>query len=868
MIHFLGRFSRALVALSLYRPRAVLVIALLMSVLGLGYVVGHFSVRTDLGALISRSLPWRKAEARMEQAFPSQGEDLAVLIAGPTPEQAEAAAHALDTALRKHPNTFASVRRPDGGDYFGRQALLFEDLPTVQKTTSRLIAAQPFIGPLVADPSLRGIAGAVNTAVAGAQGDNERANDLAAILDETYRVAERNMTGRPVALSWLQLVTGQAPDRVGALRIVQLTPKLDQRLVNPGAEPVKRVREAWAGQGAERSGSTIRLTGSVAMESDELKTLGELTGLIAIVSLSAMVLVLYLAVRSVSLVILIVATVALGLVTTTALGLVFFKHFSLISVAFLPLFAGLGIDFTVQFAMRARFEQGSDALTKSTLTAAGLKAGPGILLATASVAAGFFAFLPTSYRGVSELGLIAGVGMGVAAIGTLTIFPAAMALMAKRILPQPASLALGTQAALPRRPALRVGLLVLLALACGVSALNVPRLRFDFDPLSLRDPRTDSVSAFKDLSTNLDTTPNTIEILAPSGDAARTLARKLKTSSEVGRVITADDVVPPDQAAKLAAIADAKSILEFSLDPLDTPPAATDAETITALKRSAEALAMAAKEGGPAAASETRLGELFTRLASAPAMARVQVERGLTQAIPAAASQLRQVLDPFAVTLDTLPGDVRREWISPMGQWRLEVYPKTTRTDTQATAPFVRAVSSLAPTATGTPITVLQAGDTVLHAFIEAALLATVVITVLVGGVLRSLRGAILTIVPIILTLILTLGSCALVGLAINLENLIALPLLLGLAASFNIYTVVAWRDGASETVKRSLSRAIFFSGLTTATAFAALILSAHPGTASLGALLTISLFWTLTTALVILPALLSRFRPSSAKLG
>jgi hopanoid biosynthesis associated RND transporter like protein HpnN len=862
---FLARFSRSLVAVSVHKPVTVVIGAVLISLFSFVFVSQHFSVRTDLDALISRDLPWRQAETRLEQAFPSQGEDLAALVEAPTPEQAEASADALTTTLRKRQDLFVAVRRQDGGDYFGRQALLFEDRQTVQQATARLIAAQPFIGPLVADPSLRGTANAVSTAVEGSAGDAQKNQELAPILNETARVAENDLAGKPVALSWLQLVTGQPVKREDLRRIVQLTPRLDQRAVNPGARPVAAVWDAWNTIKSQHAGSTMRLTGSVAMESDELKTLGEMTGIIAMASLAAMSLILFLAVRSVRFVGIIIGTVAVGLVITTAVGLALFGRFTLISVAFLPLFAGLGIDFTLQFAIRARYEQGDAELTKATLASTGFKAGPGILLATASVAAGFFAFWPTPYRGVSELGLIAGIGMGIAALATLTLLPAAFAMAARRIAPRTFNLrAFSRGPDSPANSAWSISLLTVVAAACAISVLSLPRLRFDFDPLSLRNPHSESVSAFKDLAANLDTTPNALEILAPSEKAARSLQDGVRLKPEVGRVLTAQDLVPPDQAAKLALIADARSIMEFSLDPFDTPPPPTDAETVATLRRAAASLTAAAQQPGPATASESRLAAQFDRLVTGTPGERATVERGLTQGITAAVARLRLVLDPMEVTLDTLPSDVRGDWVSQKGQWRVEAYPRTTSSDPSALKPFVRAVSSLAPTATGTPVTVMEAGDTVLRAFVEAALLSAAVIAVLVGGVLRSWRGAVLTILPILVTLTLTLGSCALMGLAINLENLIALPLLLGLAASFNIYVIVAWRDSASKTVRQNLGRAIFYSGLTTATAFAALMLSAHPGTASLGALLTISLFWTLVTALLILPALLSRFRASA----
>jgi uncharacterized protein len=95
----------------------------------------------------------------------------------------------------------------------------------------------------------------------------------------------------------------------------------------------------------------------------------------------------------------------------------------------------------------------------------------------------------------------------------------------------------------------------------------------------------------------------------------------------------------------------------------------------------------------------------------------------------------------------------------------------------------------------------------------------------------------------------------------------IALPLLLGIGVAFSIYFVVAWRNGMSDLLQSSLTRAVFFSATTTASGFGTLWLSVHPGTASMGELLMISLFWTLVTVLFVLPALLGP-PPDRQRLG
>ena len=114
---------------------------------------------------------------------------------------------------------------------------------------------------------------------------------------------------------------------------------------------------------------------------------------------------------------------------------------------------------------------------------------------------------------------------------------------------------------------------------------------------------------------------------------------------------------------------------------------------------------------------------------------------------------------------------------------------------------------------------------------------------------------------PLLLASLLTLLVAVVLGLPLNFANIIALPLLLGVGVSFNIYFVMNWRNGIDGPLGSATARAIVFSALTTGSAFGSLALSKHPGTASMGVLLLISLGCTLLSSLVFIPALLAQLR-------
>jgi predicted RND superfamily exporter protein len=153
---------------------------------------------------------------------------------------------------------------------------------------------------------------------------------------------------------------------------------------------------------------------------------------------------------------------------------------------------------------------------------------------------------------------------------------------------------------------------------------------------------------------------------------------------------------------------------------------------------------------------------------------------------------------------------------------------------------------------------IVRSAQTIIDAFKFAALGALAAIAVILALALRRLLDVVLVITPLLVSSLLTVALLTLLGISLNFANIIALPLLLGVGVSFNIYFVMNWRQGMSRFLGSATARAVIFSAMTTGTAFGSLALSAHPGTSSMGKLLLLSLFCTVITTLFFVPALLS----------
>ena len=599
------------VAASIARPWLTIVAALVLAALALAVVADRFAMTTDTAELISPNVDWRKQERAMETAFPQLRDVMLVMIDGATPEQAEDGATRLATRLAADKAHFRRVSRPDGGDFFGREGLLFGSEKDVRDATSALIEAQPMLGPLAADPSLRGVAGAVATMADGVAAGQVSADRIDKPVRALADAVDGALAGKPRPFSWQTLFGGQggalaAPTR----RLILVQPVLDHGALMPGETAEEAVRQAAGALGLDAAhGVRVQLTGEVPLADEEFATLQENIGLVGAIMLGAMLITLWLATRSARLVAAILATILLGLVITMAIGLLAVGRFNLISIAFIPLFVGLGVDFGIQICVRYNAERASGAAPDAALRQAAAVLGAPLTLAAGAIFLGFGAFLPTEYIGIAEPGVIAGLGMGVALALSVTLLPA-LVIVFRPGAPR-GETGFARLAPIDRLLERRRGAVLwtfVAALAASIALL--PWVVFDFNPLHLRDPHAPAMRALAELTRDPDRTPNTIDVLAANRADAATLAARLAKLPEVSHVVSLDSFVPEDQPPKLALIQDAALLLDVTINPLDVAPPPADADLVASLGQSAVKLRAAAK--GDAA------GQDMLRLAARP----------------------------------------------------------------------------------------------------------------------------------------------------------------------------------------------------------------------------------------------------------
>ena len=839
----------------------VVIVSLLLAVGASYYAARHFAINTDINTLISPDLDWRKRDNQFERAFDREKLILAVVEA-PTPELASAASTALFTKLSGDTKHFESVQPLGSGEFFEKNGLLFLPVEEVGKVAGQLEAAAPLIEIMAGDPSIRGLTGALETGLAGVKRGQVKLDNTERPFNLISQTVEDILNKGTATFSWRELVSDKPLTDADRRAFIEFKPKLDYSELEPGKGATDAIRQAatdlnFAGQYSAR----VRLTGPVPIANEEYSTVQDGAIVNGVATVLIVLVILWMALHSSKIIFAVFVNLFIGLSLTTAVGLMMVGSLNLLSIAFAVLFVGLGVDFGIQFSVRYRSERFKNEDLALALESAASRCAVPLSLAAMATAAGFLCFLPTDYKGISELGKIAGAGMLIAFITSITSLPA----MLKLLHPPGESEPVGYAFLAPvdeflerHRVIIVVGTLLLVV--AGLPLLYF--MKFDFNPINLRNPKAESIATFLDLRKDPNTGANAINVLTTSEAEAKKIEARLEKLPEVLRVMSIDSFVPEDQPAKLQLIAKAARVVGPALNPDSVDAAPTDQENVEALKSSVDGLRRAAGDGkGPGAVASRRLADALSKLAGSNQATRDKAQSIFVTPLKIVFDQLKNTMQAGPVTLKTLPPELLNSWKSKDGLIRVEALPKGDPNDNDNLRRFADTVLAAEPNAIGGPVSILKSGDTIVKAFIHAGIWALLVISLLLYLTLRRISDVLMTMVPLLVAGAVTLELCVLIGLPLNFANIVALPLLLGVGVAFKIYYVTAWREGRTNLLQSSLTRAIFFSALTTATAFGSLWLSSHPGTASMGKLLALSFVITLAAVLLFQPALMGKPR-------
>lgn len=485
------------------------------------------------------------------------------------------------------------------------------------------------------------------------------------------------------------------------------------------------------------------------------------------------------------------------------------------SVLFVILF-GLGIDYGIHFYARYIEIRSTGASIDESVITSYQKTGTAILVSAVTTASALFILLVADFRGFSEFGFIAGLGIMLALFCMLYVLPALLVIFDRWnwILLVTRAEDSVQEPTIRRFPFSRT--IVFFGLLVSVIVLLFSgNLRFEYD-FGVLEPEYEEYDEFRNFvkAADEDTRRNPAYIIADNTEDVFRVLEKVRTKKEENPETLIDDVealqerFPPTQELadeKLEYISRIRQLLQndFIVN--------QESETLDILRRG---------------------------------------------------SQTREALDE-----DRIPEYLKNRFMTKEGEIGrfVIVYPKSGLADGLKSIAFKNEITNI----TLDDGTVYHAASTSIVAATmldlmrkESPYMVTatfVVVFILIFISFRSFRWTLIALIPLIVGLLWLFGILLVFGLKFNFYNLVVLPAILGIGCDNGVHLAHRFRDEGKKNMWEVLSSTgqhITIGSVTTMMGFAGLLFTNHPGLNSIGTMAVIGIGMTLITALTFLPSI------------
>ncbi len=872
----LGRGAAALVEASHRHFVLTLGLGLLLTVASLYAAATALEIDTDSDRLLASHLPVRRTNLALAEAFPALQNNLVVMIEADDPPDAREAALELRARLAAEPERYPEVFLPGYGAYYDDFGLYHLERAELDELAARIEQAGPLLATLADRPDLPILLGALSHIIGSADGIDSLGDDGLRILEHLTRAVRRFDAGERAPIDWEDLLFEDVSAEHTNPQLLFAKPVGDLTRMEPVLAALHHIR-GIASELAPRPGLRVRVTGDRAAHTEEMSLIRHQVILAGVSSLLLVFGLLLYCLRSLRMLLATLLTLLVGLAWTAGLAAVAVGELNALTSAFAVLYIGLGVDYGIHFGLGYLDQREGGGAAGDALRATGSDVGSSLVLCALTTAIGFYAFVPTDYSAVAEMGIISGTGIFLGLLATLSVYPALLALgidgSRRRRGPARRRLEIRLPGFPLRHPRAVCAAAALLAVACGSAAL---RVRFDFSTLRVRDPRVESVQALADLLEDSELSVWTIDVIARDLEEAAALASQLEQLEGVEQVRTASGFLPDDQAARLAIFQEMRA-------DLTTPVALTEDERGEGLDRmqaleytiegygvaldiDAELRGAAEGESALLAAAEglrQALGFLLARLRDARLTA-AELDALEADVFGDLDGVLRDVVDALptrSVGLGDLPRDLLARYLAADGRARVEVFSEANLNDRGELERFSDLVHSLRPDAGGPAAGTVALGRAMISSFRQALVTAFALIAFVLALLWRSVKYTLITLAPLALGSAATAAASVLADIPFNFANVIVLPLILGIGVDSGIHLVHRHRAGlrgARDLLATTTARAVLFSALTTVLSFATLAFASHLGIASLAQMLCVGVLLMLASNAIVLPAILA----------
>ena len=827
-------------------PKIFIFFILLVTLAAGCFVYKNISINTSNTDLLSKELTFRKNDIAFTKEFPQFSNNIIVVIDAKKSDIAKDIASSFYKEMKKKEGElFNDIFYPEELDFFKKNGLLYLSEEELENKLDEMASYQPFISRLSQDQTLHGLLKTIDLFLSADLSDSHlnQINELFKKLSEDEG-----------SFTWGDLFSNK--NESNYREIIYLQPKLNFSNFFPSENSLLFLKNEiryfinyyehtnlWS---KEQKNFDIRLTGIVPMEQDELNTLGGGAKIGIAISLILVFILLLGAFSNILYLFVSFLTLLIGLIFTTVFALLFFQELNLISIAFAILFIGLGIDFSIHYLLRTHEFLWNKSLEKADFRRMLLFTNNSIkkalFLTAISVSIGFFSFTFTSFQGLSQLGVIAGTGMFISLFLTLFFLPPCLILVKKfpRLFLPNYREAVGpafdfnfeTYMSFFNKNSKIFFILSFLFLL--FSLYNLQNIKFNDDPLKLRNQESGSVLMMNELIKNKTINPHSVDVLVNNISEGNELKKQLLDLDEIQEVNFFEDLIPKNQDAKLEILNQFKTFFP---------------EIILKETKESKDMDIIQKENELLKSIEDKVNEKYKSTIDISYIYKLKEKKYSGNIFYFFRENIKNFNDSLKaqkISKENIPDSLKSRYVGKNGGIRLEIVPSKNLNDLNNKKEFVESVFKVAPNVSGGAFTTFEASITVIQSFKEAMIISICLTTLFLFFTLRNFKKVFIVFINLSAALLFSLSFLNLLGLNLNFANIIALPLLFGLGAATSIQTIL--RTEKFKTLddyfaNSTTPRAIVFSLLTTLGAFFVLSLSSHVGTASMGKLLIISIF-------------------------
>ncbi len=886
----LNRFFFAIEHFAYRRSLSVIVISLVLATLSLWVTEQKLTFKTGRGDLVAKGLPYVEQYQNYREQFEDL-EGMVVVVEGEKPSDMAGFADALAKKLQVQSQLFSQIVYKIDTRYFRSRFLLYLDQEELNSLTRKLTDHQGFLESVNASPGLHTLLSGINAEISSGMVDalmtdflgsddaseTKDAGDLNLLIRLLEEMTRHLMGETRYQSPWQALFSGGTDSlrekgymvsENEDLLFILVVPNEDETSFTGYKDAVALARQAIAETRKDFPDVTVGLTGEEVISSDEMVTTQADVETASKIALAGVALLFIIAYRGIVKPLMAVFCLLLALSWTMGFTTLTIGHLNILSVVFTTILIGLGIDFGIHILERYKEERqkGHEILPALQRTVQGT--GRGNFSGALTTAMAFGAMVLTDFIGIVELGWIAGWGILFCMVAMLLVLPALVTLEEKWRKPHYTPAIFSTYKKrewldkLFDHYFLIIGLCTVLVL---IASLSLKDLHFDYNLLNLQAKGTEAVQYEMKILESAGRSAWSSAMLADSLEEVQKKERQLKALPTVDNFESISMVIPEHQEEKLEIIRKnlAPILNELEVEPEDV------AFSWKALNKTLKRIQF--KLQGREEDELDQVQIAGKRLKTFQEQSQ-KVEPGLAEKRLRDFSELlftdyRNLMDELKanaeaqpVRLEEIPQNLRERYLSPKGKYVIHIYPSVDIWNLEARQKYLSDLRSVDPNVTGTAVHMFESTRLMTEGYVKGGLYAMTAIIIYVFFLFRNLRTVFFVLLPVIAGSIWTVGIMELVGLKLNMANLVILPLILGIGVVNGIHITHRYReeeDKLASVLGKSTGQAVVLSSLTTMIGFGSLMVADHSGVYSLGMVLTLGVFNCLVASITFLPALL-----------